>query len=141
MWQRAARQTPSSFALNAKKKETGGEKKDSWSSSYCPPTRPPFIRHPQGLEGQSPPIAAGHRSPRPWRRQPTYCQLTLKTEDISSLARPPKTQLKTCGLQSLAFCAAAASSLTPIFTLLAVEQSRVKLGAIFASLKLKKKRK
>lgn len=63
------------------------KKKEHGSSSYCLPTHPPFIRHPQGLEAQSPPIAEGHRSPCPWRRQPTYCQLALKTEDISSPAR------------------------------------------------------
>ncbi len=33
---------------------------------------------PLGVEAQSPPIAAGHRSLCPWRRQPTYCQLALK---------------------------------------------------------------
>ena len=33
---------------------------------------------PLGVEAQSPPTAAGHRSLCPWRRQPTYCQLALK---------------------------------------------------------------
>lgn len=54
------------------------KKKKSHIFPYCLSAPLRSSMSPPGVEAQSPPIAAGHRSLCPWRRQPTYCQLALK---------------------------------------------------------------
>lgn len=53
-----------------------------------------FIRHPWGVEEQSPPMAAGHRSLCPRGRRSTYCQLTLRWKPFHH--PPEKTIKNTC---------------------------------------------
>lgn len=75
--------------------ETAQKNKANVASFLTVSLLPSVHLSPLGVEAQSPPIAAGHRSLCPWRRQPTYCQLPLKwrafhhpTENTIKTAHP-----------------------------------------------------